>query len=431
MIYFYAILSVCILIYLLVKKREIDFLSIYVFSALIYYFPAYLGYTIEGGNYQIDIINKTYFLLMLNLLIVFSMILLKDLIINSRRSKNDLHINQNEKDLNLLFSNKAILLLSFVNLLLIIVSIYQYSGDIFNGNFNKVSLLSESSKITEYTKLISTFIFVYSFISRGIHIIPIRLLSLFGIGYTFILGHRSFLVIAVIAILYFKFLHNYQSKNLIRFFYKYKGRVLFILVFTAMVFFVKNVFAALLSGNYSLVFERLTTPSYYTNALLTSEPNVITSNLNMVLLYNMKYDVWSYIASFSLVLFPFIGGRIAEQFDITSFSYMLQINFNKQFHEGIGIGSTFIGEAYSSGGIGMVFLIIVLICILIDKLDKILKKSTNPLVNSWLLVSLVLFSFYINRNSLDFTLFTIRSYLYIMIFCLLVKWFIKKLYRSN
>ncbi|MHA6481485.1 hypothetical protein ACX1C1_06220 [Paenibacillus sp. strain BS8-2] len=362
--------------------------------------------------------------LLLNILVAFLIVIYKDITLNKKPPIKQAVGNPTTD------ANKTVLILSILNIFLILISVYQYSGDILSGNFNKVSLLSQSSKLTEYAKIISTFILVYAFISKGAHINLIRLLSLVSIGYTFILGHRSFLVIAVIGILYYKFANSNKSMNLIGFINKYKIRVFFVLLFIAFVFFVKNVYAALLSGNYSLVFERLSSPSYYITALLTSEPNVITTNLNSVLLYDMKYDLWSYVASSSLVLFPFIGEKIALEYDIVPFSYLLQINFNKQINEGIGIGSTFIGEAFSTGGYGLVFVVTSIVCISLVKMNNWLMKSRNLLLNTWLLVSMVLLSFYINRNSMDYTLLTIRAYAYILLLSLFINFILNKIKKK-
>lgn len=420
----YIILTIISLGYVVFKHRKIDFFTIYIFSILLYYFPAYLGIIYDGKDKDIIIYNRTYVVLCINLFIVLCVILLKDY---RKELKNNINIIDRKC---YFYYNKAVLIIAFMTTGLICLSIIHYGGG-KGTTFNKMQLLASANKVTEYTKYFATFVFVYGFTNSGKSIKIIRLIGIISILYTFILGHRSFLVISVICILYqyvTKEIKYVSAYKLIRQHQKFAFGVV---IFTLLIFFIKNVFAALMDGNYDLVIARLVDKDYYFNALLQSEPNSIVKNLNNVIQYNMKYEVLSYFMIIVLGLMPYIGDKLLNFYNLRSFEYMLQLNFNDQIDEGIGLGSTFLGEAYSTGGYIFLIVICTIVCLSICLLEKELyKKKTSPIVRTWVMIFLVYLTFYISRNSLVYVLVTARAYLYILVLAWLIKQVTVKFYMS-
>ena len=417
----YILLSIIALTYVIFKVREIDYFTIYIFSIIIYYFPAYLGVIYKGDFNYIPLSNTTYLILIINLSMILWIMIFYDFI----KRKNEFKNNKNDDNNN--FDNKAILLISYITLVLNLISIYKYGG--ISSNFNKVELLQASSRITEYAKYFSLFIFVYAFTNKGKHINTIRIISIISMIRIFMLGHRSFLVIGIICII-FVYFKNKNIRNIFQVLIRHKKIIFMVIIFIAFIFFIKNVFAALMDRNYELVMSRLTDKNYYINTLLQSEPNTIVNNLDSVVKYNMKYDFISYFLVIFLSMIPFLGNIIINALNLKTFEYLLQINFNSQFYEGIGLGSTFLGECFATGGIFFVMLIGILVAIGIIIIEKFGDKVSSPLIKTWTLIFLTYSTFYISRNSLVFILVSSRAYFYITIFTLLIKSIIKSFYKK-
>jgi len=313
----------------------------------------------------------------------------------------------------------AVLGVGMVGLILLAYTYLRYSGG--QSGFNKMQLLQQSNRMTEYLKYIASFVFVYSFVSEGKYVRLSRIIGILLIAYTFFLGHRSFAVICLISV----FLHilnkQNQSVRLISYIRKRWKLFLLLLVFLLFFMFVKNVFAAFITGQYDLVRQRLTDPDYYLNMLLNGESNVILMNLNRVCVADMQYSIANYFLSL-IGLIPIIGNYALNLFEVDFFETKLNRLFNSRLNEGVGLGSTYLGEAYATGW--YVFLIIALIgtFVLISYLQRKRDRVKSKLTYTWLSLMLVYFTFYIHRNSLIYLLVTMRAYLYILLLICLIRW---------
>lgn len=418
----YLILSIVILLYVLIRRKSIDFLVVYVMSAFLYYFPAYYG-TIWTRQNHYAISEETYIALTINLLVVFLFMLVKDTISLKRTTNtNMLGIVDKAESANA-DENIAVLFLAVVNFVIMSFYLWNYGVSNLLKTFDKVSILQSTNKAIEYSKYISMFVFCYAFSNQGKFIVLLRTLGVCFILYTFLLGHRSFLVIALIATIY-----NYLRKNtfhgVLQIIKLHKFQLVVLLAFVIFTFAIKHVQVVLFMGDFDLVFARLTSAEFYRLAFLRSEPNTIISNLNNTLVYNIKTDIGTYLGGLVVVLTPIIGSYVPLP---QSYSKILEIEFNPRAAEGIGLGSTFIGEAISCGG--YFFLIVVLLAnlIIINVFESKLHKTKSAAFRTWLSLSLCYLTFYINRNSMAFTWLSIRALLYIV---LLVK-FVLVLYRST
>lgn len=419
----YGFLSIVSIMYILFRHRKIDFFTVYILSVIIYYFPAYLGIIyMSKGNY-IDISNQTYVVICINILITLGMIILYDIIGNRRNEHKQItHTTQ-------LYYNKAVVVVCLLTIALNFISIIQYGG--INGPiFNKSELLANSNRFIAYAKYLTLFVFVYGFTNRGKHILFIRITGSLSMLYTFLLGHRSFLVLGIIGVIYTILLTKYKFKNVFEIVRKNKKMVISILIFTLFIFFIKGVFAALKNGNYELVKFRLSSKEYYIETMLQSEPNVIVNNLNNVLKYNVKYNFVDYITNTIFCMVPFLGNALINSFNIQTFEKILQITFNDKLSEGIGIGSTFLGESYATGGYFLLILNCILICFLIIFLENRLYKTKNPANRVWFMIFLTYSTFYLSRNSFVFILISARAYLYILVIVWILKFLIKVFYNQ-
>lgn len=424
---FFVIVTI---IYAIMAKRKIDFFLISTLSIVIYYYPALLG-EIFGEHANTIISFDTYLCI-----IVYTVSLLYYMIINDRCSLSIYKYKPQEEyydtDYYNMINNYTIIALDFLGMILLIYTIGKY-GDIRHG-FNKMQILENANRFTEYMKYLALFTFVCSFISSGKGNRLARVLSLILLGYTFVLGHRSFMVIGCIAI----FIKKIESNKKVVFFdyiRKHKNAILGITILAFIVLFIKGIFSALITGQYELVKSRLEDPEYYKTSLLSSEANVITYNLHRVCESGMKYSVLQYfLGVFYLV--PVLGGRIGTWFEYTSFERLLNLKFNSRLDEGVGLGSTYLGEAYAVGGFVFVIIQSWLAFIFMSWLMKIRQKHNGKGADALCLIILSYFSFYIHRNSLIFLMITARAYLYIFILYLLINkaitgTVVRKIYESG
>ena len=420
--YIYILLSIVAVTYVFFKKRRFDFFSISILSTVAYCYPAYIGTIIVNDKY-IPIHEKVYVCLIIHIIILFGWILVSDMIQHTRRANSGYNVCVNTTN------NYSVLILSFVGLVLMLLTMSMY-GELSSGGFAKNELLSNSSKVTEYFKFIALFVFVYAFVNTGKYIGFIRIMSLVLIGYTFLLGHRSFIVIGIVAVAFFAFSKQEKAISLARFMWSHKWLTLAILFAAFFFFFVKNVFSAFMDGNYELVVSRLTSKEYYLNMLLKSEPNSIMENLQYACQADIGFKLSDYFLGF-FSLIPFLGGRVTDLFQVSSFEILLNEQFNDKYDLGFGMGSTFIGEAFSAGS--FVFLVIVLIFMFafISAVSKCLRKTKSSIVYTWLSISLVYCSFYIFRNSSINLFVMMRAFLYIVLVCWLVKKLIPRIVLSK
>lgn len=422
--YILILLVVILLIYVIFSKRKLDFFTVSSFSVVVYYYPIIIGEIhTKNGIYNISFATYTcifiYTLCLLYFLIIYDRIK-----ISTQNLYNFKIINMANTEL---INNYSIIVVELIGLLLLVYTVGRY-GDIRNG-FNKMQLLANANRATEYMKYIALFTFVSSFISKGKKIFIARTLAVILLVYTFIIGHRSFTVIGCIAV----FVSKIESDGKVVFFNyikKHKVAIICISILAIVILFIKGVFAALITGQYDLVKSRLGNPEYYKSTLLSSEANVIINNLQRVCDSNMSYSLIQYIVGI-VCLVPVLGGRIANIFEYTSFERLLNIRFNSKLSEGVGLGSTYLGEAYAVGGYFFVIIQTFFTVIFMSWMMKMRRTYKSIESNAFFLIVLSYFSFYIHRNSLIFLLITARAYLYIFILYKIIKFIVSRVIKKN
>lgn len=413
--YLFFIFLIITIIYVVLSKRRVDFFLISTFSILVYYYPALIG-KIYRTNGDVTISFDTYLCI-----ILYTISLLYYMIIND---KCDLSVHKNKlKKVSVstdsldVINNYSIIILDIIGILLLIYTVGKY-GDIRHG-FNKMQLLSNANRFTEYLKYIALFTFVCSFISIGKGSRIAKVLSAILLGYTFILGHRSFVVIGFISVIFQK-IESEEEVVLFSYIRKHKKAILITITLAVVVLFIKGVFSALITGQYDLVKTRLEDPEYYKATLLSSEANTITYNLQRVCESDLRYSFSQYLLG-SVYLIPFLGGKIGTWFEYTSFERILNLSFNSRLNEGIGLGSTYLGEAYAVGGVLFVIFQSWIAFIIMSWLMRMRKKGVTKGSNALCLIILSYFSFYIHRNSLIFLLITARAFLYIFALYIIIQ----------
>lgn len=418
-----------VLVYTIFKTRRFDFFSIAALSAFIYYYPGVIGYISTSLYDKIPIDASTYSCLciFLAVLLVFMIIADKYAITIGTFVWYNPYKNRENYLASDYSTNLAVLIVELLGLLMLAKTFSTFDG--FRVNFNKMQLLANSNRFTEYLKYISLFTFVYSYVNTGWYNKTSRIISSILIGYTFVLGHRSFMVIGIIAI----FMHYVNSTKKVRLVKVIRKHwVICSGMFLAALFFlfVKNIFAAFMAGQYELVMSRLTNPEYYVNSLLNSEANSITSNLHKVVSSGMEYSFGFYLLGL-LQLIPLVGGSVTASLGYVSFEKKLNLAFNTQLDQGIGLASTYLGEAYSMGGSFMVMMIMFFtFCALLFLVYRY-NNTNSSIAYTYYGIIATYFTFYLHRNSLVFLLIMARAYLYIWILIWLIRVIIRSMLRKS
>lgn len=413
---FFILISIPI-IYVINAKRKLDYLLVAVLSTFVYYFPALIG-CLRVSSYSdatVPIQTGVYLSVFAYVIVMTIFIFITDkykIKIGYRKvfKEQPLIPKTVEKDVT---TNISVLCVEIIGILLLLYSLKNNSG--FSDGFNKMLLLASGNRFTEYLKYIALFTFVYSFINSGRFINLCRGFSLILIGYTFMLGHRSFIFLGFIGVIVYH-LQKVGSIRLITYIKSHLFMSIAVLLICFFFLFIKGVFAALITGQMDLVISRLTDPKYYINTLLVSESNSIMYNLQNVCETGMKYSVFQYLLGL-ILLIPGIGGTLGDVFGYTSFETELNLRFNDRLSEGVGLGSTFLGEAYSLGGILAVVIITTIFMWILIWLVRKSENSDNGLNVAFMSVILPYLTFYVHRNSVIFLLVTIRAYFYI--YCLI------------
>lgn len=420
----FSIIAVIDVLYIIFKKRKFDYFSIAVLSAIIYMYPGfynrlYYYYTSISTSYE-KITTKTYVCLSLFLLLLLIFTIISD---NVKFVWNrEKHLLTDNYCTDFIYSNtidnKAILSVAVFGLCLGIYTIMKFGG--FVGDVDsKLVILQGANRLTEYFKYISLFIFSYAFMNRGKYIYVIRILSTIAILFTFLLGHRSFLVLGIIVI-FTHYVSASSEKNFFGFICKHKIAFFLIVIAAFFFLFVKGVFFYFMSGDYSTVMNKLLDPSYYLKSIFHSEAGGIVLNLQNSICLNLNYDLGDILIQFVFMI-PVFGKQILISTGYKGFDYLLNEQINVKFDEGIGLGATYLGEAYSVDGFFSFVVLISFTLIFLFALNKNLKSIKNGISYTFCSIVLVYFTFYLHRNSIGILLTFIRAQLYIWILAMLIR----------
>lgn len=411
----FIILMVLVVGYVLFFPRKIDFFTIASFSMVIYLYPALFGeFTKEGVTTAVN--PSTYICLCIWELVLFVLMLICDKYYftfghENAKPQQDRIIDDD------VYEKYAILILCIIEGFLCLYSIQKYGGIV--SSMKKVDMLAEANKITSYLKYIALYIFVYAFTNKGKMIVPLRIISIFFIGYTFLLGHRSFAVIGIIAIVE-HYLYKNKKVILASEMKKHKIAAIVIIVSGLFFLFIKNIYAALFAGNIELVLSRLSNPNYYYDAIVSSEASGIIRNLQNTISHGLEYSILNYLLSF-LTLIPFIGGKFARLLGYEAFSRKINLAFNSRFSDGFGIGSTFLGEAYAAGDYPWLIIICFFTGVFYNVLNKKTKKNSTGNGYVFWMITASYFVFYIYRNSMIYMFILMRANIYIFAIVELIK----------
>lgn len=417
----YLFFCISVLLYTVFKKRKADFLSIYIVSAVIYYWPLFLG-TVEKCDVidgmrvfnQIEISDMTYLAALIWILAGFYWMLVSDISRVRLKAEYTAAFQTDRR------SRIAFIVLCAAETGLIAVSIVHNHAFLFGSTFNKVALLNNQNMADEWAMRIAIFLFVSGFLIKGKGERIAKLCGCVFISYTLLMGSRSHLVLGLMAI---GIIWLRQQKNVHSLwgFAKEKKKVfLMIVVFIPMVFLLKEILPSLIEGDLEGLKHVILSDSRRNDMLMHSEPAIITCNLSETLRNRLEVQSYRYVLlSFLPGIGTLSGGRIVpadfyEKFQETVYPRVTQF----------GMGGTFLGEAYANGWwIGLVIMANV-ICICILLMERYAYGKANFFLRVMFLTALPYFAFYIHRQTWANLASELQNMIYIgvlgYILCLMV-----------
>ncbi|MCI9584560.1 MAG: hypothetical protein HFG46_12935 [Clostridium sp.] len=414
----YCFLAAFVIGYSIFKKRKFDILVIYVFSSIVYFFPAFIGefqsfvFLEKGYTYKPqEIYYKSYLVLIINLMVCLVWMFMSD----CRRHKNtykktmDLYLNDYESII-VVISEIVILCLNFI-------LCYRLRNYIFVEKFDKTKLMEHMTLFDTLALNMTYYFFIISFSCKMRWKKVSMVIALLCISYSLALAKRSELVLGIIAVAYVWVTRNSES-SLWELLWKRKYLLLTGLVFFCAVFLSKPVLNAAVQGDWKQIFMYFKRDGKLIESFIYSESNVITSNLNEILRLNVTADGDTYRFA-SLGFIPFIG-TLSDSVLVPSDFYELYQPIVYPKISGWGAANCFLAEAVSNGGILTLICMVHLLCCTFVIMEKILYKNMNVFIKTGILAAMPHLAFYIHRNTLFYIIRTVRIFAYISFFLIVI-----------
>lgn len=409
MIYVYYFLTFLALAIMINKKKNISLITIYLVSTIIYYINAYVGKIYEGSVfYQTmtswPIYKGSYIVLVINMVLIILFLL----------AENDNRNNQYRCKISMPHEHKII---RYFILIIFILSLYMCVEHnlISRTTYSKLELGEETGTFGTYYKFLTCFPFVYVFTKEGEkYNILWKFLATFPIFTTFLLGHRSFVVIGVIAIFFDKIYRSCLKYDSLKQFLVKKIKYFYILaILLFLTLSIKGVTYALFTKDYERIGELLTSSDYYAQILYTSEYNTIMNNLDHIVKQDYQIETTTYGTLWAYAI-PFLTDDIDEMFGVKKFSKTYQ----KAVYAAEGKdnrASTYLGESYANGGYLVVPMVVSAYLLFLIMIFGFYRRCRGNVLKATILLIAIDSSFYIQRNALGYELGRIRLYLYIAI----------------
>lgn len=402
----YITAFVIVLLFALMKKKNLSFVFIYFLSSTLFYFNAFEGEIFVGKLNRIGVDSYpiyfgTYIVLLINLLMIF-------LIFRIEPEADDYVLKHSQ-------ASEGIVMKVFI-LAVFFLSVFMCIryGVFTRTSFNKSELADETGKVATYYKYLASFsaVYVLSLEDKKISWKWIAL-GVIPIFTTFLFGNRSYLVITLVAILFDKMFRYSRKMNCSLGTYLAKHKLLVgaasVLLVTTLV--IKGITAALFMKDYNLVIKRLTSIDYYKQVFFVSEPNTIMTNLNTIVSSNFRMDTSTYSALWAYP-FPLITGSIEKMIGVESFTKVYQkILYVTKTNR----ASTMLGEAFANGGYAVVGIVVLLYLIVLMLLFRCYRHCSSNIAKTTFLLMGIDAAFYVQRNSMAFEFSRIRDYVYIAI----------------
>lgn len=382
MLLIYIILSFTVVLFLL-KRKQIDFLSIGALTFILYTSPCFIGTTwIKSvGNsyaYYEKIHYQTYICVLTQLLIILLFLLYK---VNKKGNRKSVCYKKDAKYAAILYNNT--LFWRVVMLLCAIGFIYNIFFVVGVSNFFSYVSKSDIASGFSLTFTVWGAILCILYFVKNKKYVESGLSFLMVFSY-FILGSRAYLATSLLGLF---FLLTYDKIRSFSSNIKLLGLGLLGALFLMLY---KNIYVAVRALDFLTAKTILTGSDISWNLLESPEFITVFSNYDYIVRYNFNYPMEDILARF-LSIIPF-----ANNFIETKYNIRLAVTAQYDFYDiHYGAGSNFWGESYAMGGMFFVFFLTFLWLYLLDKAYIRLQRSKGSAVFITLVATYC--SFYIHR----------------------------------
>ncbi|WP_233879578.1 O-antigen polymerase [Virgibacillus halodenitrificans] len=383
MILLYWTISVINLAYLIFKKRNIDLFTIGFLSLIYYTLPAFFG-TISLGKHIVNmqIHNKVYYFLIFLQLLFLIVIVFNDKRINNKELK--------EKG-NKQVSKYYIFCIFFLTILFYCIEFLISGFDTFFSLDKAEIRMTTFYGLGIWGALMSFFLgikYKYNYIIIG---------SLIFILFSLFVGSRAYIATAILGCILL------LSKNKIRLVNSWRNILVLIISFLFLVFY-KTIYTAVKTLDSDILTNSIKNINF-SELPFFSESNAILSNLNVILLYEIKneYSVLEY----SLHQIPFSSLFLTDKY--VTFSRFVSANVHPDIH--FGMGGNLWGEIYSVFGFVGMYIAAILWVLLIYITNISLYKFRGTIL---ILPAIIYVVFYVHRIDLSFVIGSFQSNIFII-----------------
>lgn len=406
----FYIISVSLFIYILLKKRHVDYFSLISLSSLYYFSPLFFKeINIFGFVYNVKINEMVYLYasIYFSLLIIF--VLFFDLFFNEKKVVD---ITYSFADIpNFLY---------VISFLLFILGVY-IVGLEFLLSPNKTDLASRN------TVLYGLGLWLISCSALKAYVTKCHLLlsfSLVCIIFSLYVGSRSMFVMTILSIILVSFRTNGRKLRVVE---QYREIIMVLLIVLLLVIF-KVSYKSIKAGSfYSIIssFNDINLEDLLSLSL--TDPNAVMYNLNYTI-NNNAFLGWDYLIHRVLSIFPLLSSLFSDIMgkDFGRYSSILGNDYDLHF----GLASSIHGEIIAiSGFMGFViFSTLVMVSIFILNYYYLYKSTM------WisLFVPFAIYNFFYSfRVDITFALGTIKSYFLILILMYFYRYIISSKLRKN
>jgi hypothetical protein len=364
--------------YFALKRRRFDFISVAYFSAGVYFLPAFFGFVQYPTSYQVlepvPLANATYVVMAA----VLTSILVGGVTYDALPHRRSYHLALSGSDAAVYWACAVALFGFFATVATTGSALLSPEKNEMLARFNRWAILWEvGASLTA----------VLAFSRRKWGAFGIALVLLLADVY---IGVRVSFALSFIAC----FVMWSEAKGRTRFAITYARVAMTGLAGAAFFFIYKFLYIPIKTGQWELIISRLGDRAFYLGSITESEPFITQTILNQVLIENFHVGV----SHFRAVVYQFMLFAPAVGVKAVSFNDLFQ---RALFPHAIdwGMANNIWAEMYSSGGVTLLALFIVVNVGVLGLFSKALRIE-NPEVRAVVALLGSYWAFYLHRNDL-------------------------------
>lgn len=376
----------CILIIWNVIKKDIDFVSVFAISFILYSSNCAIG-TVRigqaGVGYQGMILFETYEIICMQLFIILFYLWKKDTFRFNTIKNIRIHFPRFSKRSNkndFYWISMALVSTSYI----IFVIFFDIGVSTFFSYTHKVEIMEKISiffGLSIWGGMIGFFHFIMMKKKR------LAFISSAGVIASFLLGSRAYIACACIGLLIFWSFNCAEKIN-------NHGRLKVILggmlLFLVMVIY-KLIYQEVRAGDLFAIVDILSNPDTWVNAINIAELRIVCTHYNYIVENQIALPSTDVVARLSSII-PFLNHYVPSVYPIR-FSALLMMKMNAVH----GLASNFWGEVFAMGGRVAVFFSTIISLVVIEYMSKKVRDEKSP----FMMIAVSYLSFYIHR--LDWT----------------------------